>query len=183
MFICKCNYTSIHREVTCCYIMFSCIRVLLRFITCFTDCLMMWEAMNVKGPSNSAWHSVFLIFVVLTTIICCVLWVWKVTISFTEIYEGRRNRDASDSMSSWTLVGEILKIGFHLLFIWKHAHTYHQNYTGWIIFLSICKLVERIFGICMNYDCRKDEYADDCYSPHIFGVIIKFVFSILLTLV
>lgn len=183
MFICKCNCTSIHREVTCGYIMFSCIRALLRFITCIKDCSMMWEATNVKGPSNSAWHSVHLIFVVLTTIICCLLWVCKVTISFNEICEGRRNRDASDSISSWTLVGEILKIGFHLLFIWKHAHTYHQNYTGWIIFFSIYKLVERICGICLNYDCRNDEYVDDCNCPYIFGVIIKFVFSIVLTFV
>lgn len=165
------------------YIAFNFIRLFFRVSACVTDCMMMDDAMAGRDLSNSQRHQFNLDIMKSTTVLCCVLWVLKVITSFIEPCADRTVEDASDCMSFMTLLGDILKTGVHLFFVCKHAQTYHQNYKGWIAFLSICKFGERIYGSSSKYDWRHDEYSDNFNAIYFLGVIIKFVLSLAIIVV
>lgn len=182
--ICKWICTSIHRELAWGYILFSCIRFFFRLIACYIHCAMMYSALRSWDPSNPTSHKFYHNIIQITTGLCCELWVFKLIISFIEPCAGRKIEVISDIVSFMTLwIGEIPNTGFHLLFVCKHANTYHQIYTEIILISSICKLVERLCGIILNYDWRYYEYRE-CYSmSYILGVAIKLLLHLALIVV
>lgn len=166
------------------YIGFNVIRFFFRFIACITDCMMMNDAVKGEDPSNRERHQTNLNILQFSACLCLVLWILKFILSIIEPQVGRKIEQLSDCVSFVTLwIGEIPHIGFHLFFVCKHAQKYHRNYRGGIIFLSICKLVERILGFRMKYDWRNDKYTDDSNHCYFMEVIIKLFLSLAMTVV
>lgn len=184
MFICPCIFASIHRGLNKGYIRFTSTRILFRTFACITDFIMIEDATKFKNPSNQERHHTNLNILKFFTGLCTVLWMVKGVISVVDPERGRDLEQISDGMSLVTLlIGEIPKTGFHLFFVCKHAHRYNRYFIGVIIFLSIYKLAERIWGIRMQYDWRTGAYPEVYTICYILGVIIKLLLSLALTVV
>lgn len=158
------------------YRLFKFIRFIARAVACCIDCGVMIDSKAWTDSSKPQLSSNALIC---TTVFCCYCWVFKFVILIFESYKCRNIETISDAFSLTTLfIGDMPKTFVHLLIVYYHTHTIHQNYTGWLILCIIYKCIERIWGISDKYDWRSDEYSNSFNFLYIGGIIIESIAAI-----
>lgn len=177
-------YLYSSNEFTTGYIQFNLIRLVIRLIACVGDCSMMSAVIDGIDSSNRKIFQFDVETLITCTTSCCVFCcLSKLFAVFTVECCGCGGIETfSDILSLVTLwIGEIPNTGLHLLIVCTHTKAVYPDFKHGLFFgfMSIYKLVERLWGIKEKYDWRTNVWHEFFSHFYIWGIIIQTASSLL----